>query len=135
MKTISKSAERVRVFVADANEMACQLMVRALEQSREPIEVVGSASNSVEILKRLSENPSDVAVISADFKKRAHPGSWCSKGSTSLLSIPRIIVLVDSPGALWWLKGFGRAPTEYSPRRTFEMLCKCIRAVGAGKSG
>jgi len=68
MKTITKSGERIRVFVADANAMACQLMVRALEQSREPFEVVGSASDPVEILKKLGENPSDVAVISADLE-------------------------------------------------------------------
>jgi CheY-like chemotaxis protein len=68
MKTISKSGDPVRVFVGDANAMACQLMVRALEQSREPIVVAGSASDPVEILKGLRENPSDVAIIAADLK-------------------------------------------------------------------
>ncbi len=68
MKTISKSGEPIRVFVADANAMACQLMVRALEQSREPIVAAGSASDPVDILKGLRENPSDVVIISADLK-------------------------------------------------------------------
>jgi len=79
MKTITKSGERIRVFVADANAMACQLMVRALEQSREPFEVVGSASDPVEILKGLRENPSDVAIISADLENGASTGLGVGK--------------------------------------------------------
>jgi len=134
MKTISKSAERVRVFVADANDMACQLMVRALEQSREPIEVVGSASNSVEILKGLSENPSDVAVISADFKNGPIPGLGVLKEARASFPHTRIIVLADSPDRALVVEGFrAGADGVFSRAETFEMLCTCIRAVGSGQ--
>ena len=44
MKSVSKLGKPIRVFVADANAMTCQLMVRALKQSREPIEVAGYAT-------------------------------------------------------------------------------------------
>src|SRR6266478_7295197 len=96
MKTISKSGEPTRVFVADANAMACQLMVRALEQSREPIEVVGSATEPVEILKGLAENPSDVAIISADLKDGPITGLGVVREARVSYPNTRIIVLVDS---------------------------------------
>jgi DNA-binding NarL/FixJ family response regulator len=134
MKTISKSGERVRVFVADANAMACQLMVRALEQSREPIEVVGSASNSVEILKGLSENLSDVAIISADLKSGPITGLGVVKQARASFPDMRIIVLIDSPERALVVEGFrAGADGVFSRAETFEMLCKCIRAVGGGQ--
>ncbi len=134
MKTITKSRERIRVFVADANEMACQLMVRALEQSREPIEVVGSASDPVEILKGLGENPSDVAIISADFKNGPVPDLGVVKETRASYPHTHIIVLVDSPGRALVVEGFrAGADGVFSRAETFEMLCKCIRAVGGGQ--
>jgi DNA-binding NarL/FixJ family response regulator len=114
--------------------MACQLMVRALEQSREPIEVVGSASNSVEILKRLGENPSDVAVFSADLKNGPIHGLGVVKEVRASYPHTRIIVLVDSPERALVVEGFrAGADGVFSRAETFEMLCKCIRAVGSGQ--
>src|SRR5258708_26460289 len=134
MKTITKSGERIRVFVADANVMACELMVRALEQSREPIEVVGSASGPVEILKRLGENPSDVAIISADFKNGPITGLGVVKEARTSYTRTHIIVLVDSPERDLVVEGFrAGADGVFSRSESFEMLCNCIRAVGVGQ--
>jgi len=134
MKTISKSGQRVRVFVADANEMACQLMVRALEQSREPIEVVGSASDPVEILKGLGEKRSDVAIISADLKNGPIPGLGVVKEARASYPRTHIIVLVDSPRRALVVEGFrAGADGVFSRAETCEMLCKCIRTVGGGQ--
>jgi len=134
MKTISKSGELVRVFVADANPMACQLMVRALEQSRQQIKVVGSATDPVAILKGLRENPSDVAIIAADLKKGPMTGVGLVREARAVFPHTRIIVLVDSPERALVVEGFrAGADGVFSRAETFEMLCKSIRAVGAGQ--
>ena len=134
MKTISKSGEPVRVFVGDANAMACQLMVRALEQSREPIVVAGSASDPVQILKGLRENPSDVAIIGADLKNGPMTGLGVVKEARAAFPHTRIILLVDSPERALVVEGFrAGADGVFSRAETFEMLCKCIRAVGGGQ--
>jgi DNA-binding NarL/FixJ family response regulator len=134
MKTISKSGEPIRVFVADANSMACQLMVRALEQSREPIKVVGSATESVEILKGLGENSSDIAIISADLRDGPITGFGMVKEARASYPHTRIIVLVDSPERALVVEGFrAGADGVFSRNETFEMLCKCIRAVCGGQ--
>ena len=109
MKTITKSGERIRVFVADANAMACQLMVRALEQSREPFEVVGSASDPAEILKRLGENPSDVAIISAALENGASTGLGVVNEVRTSYPHTHIIVLADSPERALVVEGRRRA--------------------------
>ncbi len=134
MKTISKSGEPIRVFVADANAMACQLMVRALEQSREPIVAAGSASDPVEILKGLRENPSDVVIISADLKNGPITALGVVKEARASYPHTRIIVLVDSPERALVVEAFrAGADGVFSGAETFEMLCKCIRAVGGGQ--
>ena len=134
MKTISKSGDPVRVFVGDANAMACQLMVRALEQSREPIVVAGSASDPVEILKGLRENPSDVAIIAADLKNGPMTGLGVVKEVRAAFPQTRIIVLVDSPDRALVVEGFRvGADGVFSRDEPFEMLCKCIRAVCEGQ--
>ena len=46
----------VSVFVADASRMKCQLMVAALQRSRQRIVVVGSGVDSIGIRKGLREN-------------------------------------------------------------------------------
>ena len=134
MKTISKSGEPIRVFVADANAMACQLMVRALEQSREPFEVVGSASDPAEILKRLGENPSDVAIISADLENGAGAGLGVVSEVRTSYPHTHIIMLADSPERALVVEGFrAGADGVFCRAETFEMLCKCIRAVDGGQ--
>jgi len=134
MKTTMKSGERIRVFVADANAMACQLMVRALEQSREPFEVVGSASDPAEILKRLGENPSDVAIISAALENGASTGLGVVNEVRTSYPHTHIIVLADSPERALVVEGFrAGADGVFSRAEAFEMLCRCIRAVHDGQ--
>jgi len=134
MRTILKSGEPIRVFVADASAMACQLMVRALEQSRQPIKVVGAAMESVEILKGLAENPSDVAIISADLKDRPNTGLSVVREARVSYPHTRIIVLVDSPERALVVEGFrAGADGVFSRDESFEMLCKCIRSVYGGQ--
>lgn len=134
MKTISNMAEPIKVLVADANAMACQLMVRALQQSCQPLKVVGCASESAEILKGLKENPSDVAIISADLREGPAAGFGVVRQARASCPHTRIIVLVDSPDRAPVVEGFrAGADGVFSRDQPFEKLCKCIHAVCSGQ--
>ncbi len=134
MKKSAAMRRPVRVFIADSSSMGCQLMVRALQQSRQPIKVVGSATESVEIIKGLSANRSDLAIISADLRDGPITGFRVVREARVCCPHIRIIMLVDSPQRALVVEGF-RAGADgiFSRDEPFEMLCKCIRAVCGGQ--
>ena len=134
LKTSPKPRKPVRVFVADSSSMGCQLMVRALQQSRRSIRVVGSATESGEILKGLGENPSDVAIISADLRDGPTTGFRVVREVRVSYPHIRVIVLLDSPERTMVIEGFrAGADGVFSRDEPFEMLCKCIHAVSRGQ--
>jgi len=134
MKKSPAMRVHLRVFIADSSSMGCQLMVRALQQSRQPIKVVGSATDPVEILKGLGANRSDVAIISADLRNGPITGFRVIREARLSCPHVRIIVLVDSPDRGLVVEGFrAGADGVFSRDEPFEMLCKCIRAVCEGQ--
>lgn len=134
MKTKLRPGKSVRVFIADSNSMACQLMVSAFQQRRQPIKVVGFATESAEILKKLGENPPDVAIISADLKDGPAMGFQVVREMRLSGLQTRNIVLIDSPDRSMVVEGFrAGADGVFSRDEPFEMLCKCIHAVCGGQ--
>jgi DNA-binding NarL/FixJ family response regulator len=134
MERKTGSGKPVRVFIAESSSMACQLMARALEQDHQLISVVGFASESVEVLKGLSANPSDVALISADLRNGPATGFRVVRDARISYPHIRTIVLVDSPERAVVVEGFrAGADGVFSRDQPFEMLCKCIRAVWGGQ--
>jgi DNA-binding NarL/FixJ family response regulator len=114
--------------------MGCQLMVRALQQSRQPIKVVGSATESVEIIKGLTANRSDVAIISVDLRDRPITAFQVVREARVCCPHMRIVILVDAPERALVVEGFrAGADGVFSRDESFEMLCKCIRAVCGGQ--
>jgi len=134
MKKSAATRRPLKVFVADSSSMGCQLMVRALQQSCQPIKVVGSATESVEIIKGLSTNRSDVAIISADLRDGPLTGFRAVREARACCPQIRIVMLVDSPRRDLVVEGFrAGADGVFSRDESFEMLCKCIRAVCGGQ--
>src|SRR5258708_37398087 len=130
MKTTWQAGEPIRVFVADANAMACHLMARVLQQSCQPIKVVGSATESVEILKGLDANPSDVAIISADLRDGPITGFRVVREARATYPHTRFIVLVASPERALVVEGFrAGADGVLSRDEPFDMVCKCIPSL------
>jgi DNA-binding NarL/FixJ family response regulator len=124
----------VRVFIADSSALECQLMVRALQQSGEPIRVVGCATESAQIRRGLSKNFADVAVISADLRDGHSLGIQIIREIR--VSYPHLhtIVLVDAPKGPIVVEGFrAGADGVFSRLAPFELLCKCIYAVHEGQ--
>ena len=134
MERKTMSEKFVRVFIAESSSMACQLMARALQQDHQLISVVGFASESVEILKGLGDNPSDVALISADLRNGPTTGFRVVREARISYPDIRTVVLVDSPDRAVVVEGFrAGADGVFSRDQPFEMLCKCIRAVSGGQ--
>jgi DNA-binding NarL/FixJ family response regulator len=134
MKKASKSEGSISVFLADANRMVCELMVKALRESHRRIAVVGSATDSAEVLQGLGENPADVAVISADLSEGPIAGFQVAREVRVSHPHIHIIMLVDSLARAAVIEAF-RAGADgiLSRDEPFEILCKCIRAVYEGQ--
>jgi DNA-binding NarL/FixJ family response regulator len=136
MRQDPKLGKPVTVFILDSNGLECQLMVRALQESHQPIRVVGCATESAEILRDLKGNPNlpDVAIISADLKEGPATGLQVVREARVSYPHTRIIVLVDFPERSMVVEGFrAGADGVFSRDEPFEMLCKCIHAVCAGQ--
>lgn len=134
MKNKLRPGKPVRVFIAESSNMACQLMARALQQSGRLIRVVGSATESGDILKCLIENPFDVAIVSADLKDGPAAGFQVARDVRTSYPHARLIVLVHSADRAMIIEGFRAGADGVFPRdEAFEMLCKCIHAVHRGQ--
>jgi two-component system nitrate/nitrite response regulator NarL len=124
----------VRVFVADASRMNCELMAAALRRSRYRLTMVGYATDSVGVRAGFGENEADVAVISAHLKDGVSAGF--SSVREIRASSPRtgIIMLLDSIQGSMVVEAF-RAGVKgiLSREEPFEVLCKCIQAVSQGQ--
>jgi two-component system nitrate/nitrite response regulator NarL len=134
MKKSPATRGPLRLFIADSSSMGCQLMVRALQQSRQPIKVVGCATESVEIIKGLGANRCDVLIISADLRNGPITGFRVIREARLCCPHIRIVVLVDSPERALVVEGFrAGADGVFSRDEPFESLCKCIRTVCEGQ--
>jgi DNA-binding NarL/FixJ family response regulator len=131
MKTPGRS---VSVFVADARRMECQLMVAALERSRQRIGVVGCAVDSAGVREGLRESLADVAIISANLKDGSVAGFEATREARTAFPTIRIIALLDSAVAAVIVEAFrAGAHGIISRDEPFELLCKCIHAVYEGQ--
>src|ERR1700682_4901713 len=134
LKTTPELARSVNVFIADASLMKSQLMVAALQRSRHRIVVVGSAADSIGILKGLREIRADIAVISVELRDGPIAGLQVVREARTSYPATRIIMTVDSSAANI-VAGAFRAGAHgiLSRDDPFEMLCKCIHAVYEGQ--
>ena len=124
----------LRAFIADSSSMGCELMVRALQESNQAIQVVGSATGPVEIIKALGTTHPDVTIISADLRNGPVTGFQVIREVRLSCPYIRIIVLVDSPDRGLVVEAFrAGADGVFSRDEPFEMLCKCIRTVYEGQ--
>jgi two-component system nitrate/nitrite response regulator NarL len=124
----------VRVFVADASRMNCELMAAALRRSRYRLTMVGYATDSVAVRAGFGENEADVAVISAHLKDGVSAGFSSVREIRASSPKTGIIMLLDSIQGTMVVEAF-RAGVKgiLSREEPFEVLCKCIHAVSQGQ--
>lgn len=126
-----KQGKPIRVFIVDSSALACQLMVRALQQDCKSITVVGSSTESVDVPNKKSP---DVAIISADLKDGRRAGFQIVREVRVAYPHIRIILLVGSPEPAVIIEAFrAGADGAFSRAEPFERLCKCIHTVCQGQ--
>jgi DNA-binding NarL/FixJ family response regulator len=134
MKHRGDSSVHIKVFIADSSYLACELMAKALVESRQGITVVGAATDSAAVRKGIGESSADVAIVSASLSDGCNIGFQVVRDVRVSHPRIRIILLVDSDARSIVIEAFRvRADGIFTRDGTFEMLCKCIQAVQQGQ--
>jgi DNA-binding NarL/FixJ family response regulator len=124
----------IRVIIADASRMHCQLMATALRRSRYRFDVVCSATESQEALQALKEKQPDVALIGSNLRDGPLAGFKVLRELQACRSINKTIMLIDSSERDIVIESFRRgAHGVVSRDELFETLCECVRAVHQGQ--
>jgi two-component system, NarL family, nitrate/nitrite response regulator NarL len=124
----------VRVFLADATQMGCELMAAALQRSRFKLTLAGYATDLIEIRTWLRENEVDVAIINADLRE----GVTAAINVTSEIRVSspktNVIMMLNSIERVTVLEAFRAGATGiFSRDKSFDLLCKCIQVVHQGQ--
>ncbi len=131
--SIPKTNEtQIRVVVADADRLNCELLTEALERtSRFKVE---GATNSAEVLNALNHSEPDVALVSLSFlgdRKRVFKLLRELKEAYPQI---RVIVLMDAVEKQVVVESFrAGAKGVFSRGESFLNLCKCIQRVWEGQ--
>jgi two-component system nitrate/nitrite response regulator NarL len=134
MPNAPKRNPALRVFVADASRMGCQLMAAALQRSCHRFTVTGYATDSIGVRTGLAENDVDIAVVGAQLKDGVMSGTKVTREIRASHPKLGVIVMLDSIERNMVVEAFrGGASGILSRDEPFEVLCKCIRAVYQGQ--
>jgi DNA-binding NarL/FixJ family response regulator len=123
----------IRLFVAESNPIACQLLAEALARGSE-IEVLGCSSIPSEIVKTVCSLCPDVLLISAWMDEEAKAGLAVLRQVRSERPDIKAVVLLDSskPGIV--VEAFCSGASGVFCRSTdIQTLRKCIAAVYKGQ--
>jgi DNA-binding NarL/FixJ family response regulator len=124
----------IKVIIADASRMHCQLMATALRRSRYRFDVVCGVNESQEALRALKEKQPDVAVISSNLHDGPLAGFKVLRDLQACRSMSKAIMLIDSCERDIVIEAFRRgAHGVISRDELFETLCECVRAVHQGQ--
>jgi DNA-binding NarL/FixJ family response regulator len=124
----------VRIFVATAGGIGCQLMAEALGRSGWGFSVVGYACNLMGVRMAVKEDLVDIALIDSHLKDGSKAGFDATRSIRSSNSKVRVVMMVDaSEGSLTVDVFRAGASGIFSRDDSFDLLCKCIRAVHNGQ--
>ena len=134
MKNREEPSAPIRVIIADASQLTCELMAKALGESRQRVNAVGLATDSSGVLKVLAATPASLAVISANLADGCNAGFQVAREVRAAHPRIRIILMVDSNDRSAVVEAFrARADGVFTRDGSFELLCKCIQAVHEGQ--
>jgi two-component system nitrate/nitrite response regulator NarL len=133
-KTQQWGSSVVKVVIAEASRMNCQLVERAFRPKRKHVTVVGSAVRGDDILALLKEKQPDIAIISAQLQEGALEGYRVLREMRSFQTRTRAIMLLSSRDRELVIDAFRCGARGVVFRdEPFETLIKCIHAVHHGQ--
>ena len=134
MQKALKSRNLVQIFIAEANQMNCQLVASALRPKRFRLSVAASAVDSSRTLSLLKEIKPDVAIVSAQLQDGAVAGYTVLKELRALKSRTRAVMLLDARKRELVVDAFRFGAHGVIFRdEPVETLRKCIHAVYQGQ--
>jgi DNA-binding NarL/FixJ family response regulator len=124
----------VKIVIAEANHMNCQLVESAFRPRRRRVLVVASAVDSNRALALLKEAEPDVAIISARLSEGPLEGYRVLRELRARQSRTRAIMLLDSRDREFVIDAFRCGAHGVIFRdEPLETLSKCIHAVHSGQ--
>ena len=133
MPSREQGSEVVTVAVADSTRIHTQLLSEAMHHDHD-LQVVASASSSVELLAAVARVPIDVAVISHTLDDEAGRGTEVLREMRALKPRIKGVILLDSSRPEDVLDCFrAGAKGVFSKHERLESLCRCIRSVHEGQ--
>ena len=131
---MSRAHERVRVLIADTDNMGSQLMANALGRCRNDFEIVAIASSPQEAVRKIEATKPHVAILSSGLCDGEHTGlsvveklRACRTGTTP-------VVLLQTLNRDTVVEAFcAGARGVLSRADSFQSLAKCIRCVYNGQ--
>jgi len=135
MNTLANvSADRLRVFVADANYLNSQLIATGLQRSRANFDVYAFCGDSAGIVRELQVREPDVLLISAQLKDGKYTGFRVLEQLRTWHSKPVPVMLLDYFEPETVLDAFRcGARGIFCRGSSIKALPKCIRCVHQGQ--
>jgi two-component system, NarL family, nitrate/nitrite response regulator NarL len=128
------SREKIRVLIADADNISSQLMASALRRSRSHFDQVIVASSSPEAIRHLDILRPHVAVVSAELRDGPHTGFAVLQEVRKSHPHTAAIMLLPSTQRDPVVDAFrSGARGVFTRDKSFKALSKCIRTVHRGR--
>jgi len=122
-----------RILVAERSSMQCELLAKALRAERE-FEIVGTASDSREILRLLEQFEPGIAIVSADLQDGPGAGMEVLAEVHARHWLTRSVVLLDRSDRKLVVDAFRNgARGVFFRAQPYEMFRKCIRTILQGQ--
>ena len=132
LESVSNSDVRIKVLVADAVAMSCDLLVDALLRSKRYDAV--AAATPEEVVLALEQARFDVALIGTSFSQDPLEGLHFVSEVRDLHREVNIVVLLDTLERNLVVEAFRcGAHGVFSRSDSFQALCKCILCVHEGQ--
>jgi len=131
---VSKNQRAIRILVADANAMLCQLLSSAFKRRR-GFYVVACAVDLKQALEAVSSNAIDVALIGAHLQDGKNTGLRGVQQIRALQPTIRSVVLLERSEKSFIVDAFraGAKGVFFRSESDFDVLCKCIERIHQGQ--
>jgi DNA-binding NarL/FixJ family response regulator len=125
---------QIRILVAYANAMICELLSQAFKRRRS-FAVQGCAVNLTEFLEMASKAPTDVALVSAHLQDGRGSGLRAIQRLRQLQPNTRAIAMLERSEHNLVVESFraGAKGVFSRSEHDFNLLCKCIVRVHSGQ--
>jgi two-component system, NarL family, nitrate/nitrite response regulator NarL len=131
---LQASREKIRVLIADGDNISSQLMASALRRCRNHFDVVAVASSSPDAIRDLDILKPHVAVVSTELRDGPQTGFKVLQELRNSHPGTAAIMLLQSTQRDPVIDAFrGGARGVFTRDKSFKALSKCIRTVHDGR--